>query len=313
MSDKSYLKNQIKLVSLNANDMFTNEEYEKYMEIISYVNEIDRLDQSKDPADVLAKKDLIAQKKEASKQLSNMIAKHAGTPRKVRKESVIYRKDGEELPDGVNWWNLKLSKKIAEFESDMSRMMGLKTDEHTFDKIIVKWKNEDLLKQLVMDGFVMDVLEEDGRVIQKKYRCFTASAGQLRRDKSQFISEDMWLKIKDRIECGLNWDTINARGGMNVNKMLAYWALCGSATDPWPEFDIDRAIVLPRHHAVLHTDAGVLQQRLPAPQEGQRADARADVRGNRAFWYRHLCPWRRFGPCAGRASRKKLYVQRTLF
>ena len=244
MSEKSYLKNQIKLVSLNANDMFTNDEYDKYMEIISFVNEIDKLDSSQLVEDAVRKKNLIARKKVASSELTQMIREHKGTPRKVRLESVIYHKEGDEIPEGVTWRNLKLSKKIAEFESDMSRAMGLQTNEHTFDKIIIKWKNLDLLEQLVMDGFTMDLLIE-GRIVQKKYRCFTASAGQLRRDKVQFLSEDMWIKIKDRIECGLDWETINARGSTNVNKLLAYYALCGSATDPWDAFDIERCIVIP--------------------------------------------------------------------
>lgn len=244
MSEKSYLKNQIKLVSLNANDTFTSDEYDKYVEIISYVNEIDKLDNSKLPEDVIRKKDLIIRKKKASAELTEMIQRHAGIPRKVRMKSVIYLEDGEELPDGITWRNLKLSKKIAEFESDMSRAMGLHTNDHTFDKIIVKWKNLDLLEQLVMDGFTMDLLI-DGKIIQKKYRYFSSSAGQLRTDKLSFLSEDMWEKIKDRIECGLDWETINARGGMNVNKMLAYWSLCSSASIPWPEFDIDKAIVIP--------------------------------------------------------------------
>lgn len=241
MSEKSYLKNQIKLVSLNANDMFTNEEFDKYMEIISYVNEIDRLDTSTDTQDAILKKDLIAKKKHASAELTQMIREHKGVPRKVRLESVIYHKQDEDI--GVTWRNLKLSKKIAEFESDMSRAMGLQTNEHTFDKIIVKWKNLDLLEQLVMDGFTMDLLV-DGKIVQKKYRCFTASAGQLRRDKVQFISEDMWAKIKNRIECGMSWDKLNEKNGINCNKALAYVALCGSATDPWDTFDIDRTLVI---------------------------------------------------------------------
>ena len=244
MSDKSYLKNQIKLVSLNANDTFTNDEYDKYMEIISLVNEIDRLDASDNQEDIIKKKELIAIKKKASSELTEMIKQHKGIPRKVRLESVIFHREGEELPDGVTWRNLKLSKKIAEFESDMSRAMGLQTNDYTFDKIIVKWKNLDLLEQLVLDGFTMDILV-DGKIVQKKYRCFTASAGQLRRDKFQAISEDMWIKIKDRVECGLDWETLNARGSTNVNKFLAYIALIGSATDPWDSFDIERCIVVP--------------------------------------------------------------------
>ena len=216
MSDKSYLKNQIKLVSLNANDMFTNDEYDKYMEIISYVNEIDRLDNSPTVEDAIKKKELIAKKKHASYELTQLIQEHKGIPRKVRLESVIYHGKDEECPAGVTWRNLKLSKKIAEFESDMSRAMGLQTNDHTFDKIIVKWKNLDLLEQLVMDGFTMDLLIDD-RIVQKKYRYFSSSAGQLRTDKLSCLSEDIWAVIKNRIECGMNWETINARGGVNVN------------------------------------------------------------------------------------------------
>ena len=216
MSDKSYLQNQIKLVSLNANDTFTNEEYEKYMEIISFVNEIDRLDESGSTEDAILKKDLIVRKKMASAELTEMIKRHKGVPRSVRLESVVYHKKDEDLPPGVTWRNLKLSKKIAEFESDMSRAMGLQTNDYTFDKIIVKWKNLDLLEQLVMDGFTMNLLI-DGKIVQKKYRYFSSSAGQLRTDRCSFLSEDIWAKIKDRIECGMDWDTINSRGGMNVN------------------------------------------------------------------------------------------------
>lgn len=243
MSDKSYLKNQIKLVSLNANDMFTEEEFEKYMEVISYVNEIDRLETSRETEDIIKKKEFVKLKKKASEELSHLISQHKGITRKVRLESVIYHKRDEELPQGVTWRNLKLSKKIAEFESDMSRTMELQTNDHTFDKIIVKWKNLDLLEQLVLDGFTMDLLV-DGRIIQKKYRYFSSSAGQLRTDKTAFLSEDIWEKIKDHIECGLTWEMINSKGGVNVNKMLAYWSLCSSASIPWPEFDIDKAIVI---------------------------------------------------------------------
>ena len=244
MSGKSYLKNQIKLVSLNANDMFTQDEFDKYMELIGFVNEIDRLSGDKSQDAALKKAELVAAKKNCSKELSAMIKSHKGVPRKVRLPSVVYHSKDEEMPPGVTWRNLKRSKKIAEFESDMSRAMGVQTNKHTFDKIIIKWKNLDLLEQLVLDGFTMDLLV-DGQIVQKKYRFFSASAGQLRRDKLQMVSEDIWEKIKDRIECGLSWKVINEKGGANVNKLLAYLALCGSATNPWPGFDIRRCIVIP--------------------------------------------------------------------
>ena len=243
MSDKSYLKNQIKLVSLNANDMFTHDEYEKYLEIISFVNEIDKLGKSRNPEGAVRKKQLVQQRKRASDELTKLIRQHKGIPRRVRLDAVIYHRPEEEIPDGATWRNLKLSKKIAEFESDMSRAMGLRTNDYTFDKIIVKWKNLDLLEQLIKDGFTMDLLI-DGRIIQKKYRYFSSSAGQLRTDRLSFLSEDIWAEIKDRLECGMDWETINSRGGVNVNKMLAYWSLCSSASIPWPEFDINKTIVV---------------------------------------------------------------------
>ena len=177
MSDKSYLKNQIKLVSLNANDMFTDDEYDKYMEIITYSNEVGQLCEIKTQDAAVQKKNIIAKKKQASRELTEMIKLHKGVPRRVRLKSVLHLEEGEDLPDGVTWDKLKVTKCIAEFESELSRAMGVSTGQYTFDKIIVHWKNEDLLEQLVLDGFTMDLLI-DGRIIQKKYRFFTAGAAQ---------------------------------------------------------------------------------------------------------------------------------------
>ena len=70
MSNKSYLKNQIKLISLNANDAFTEDEWDLYMKIISYVNEIDKLE----PDQKVKKKELIAEKKKTSSALSKLCA-----------------------------------------------------------------------------------------------------------------------------------------------------------------------------------------------------------------------------------------------
>lgn len=216
MSEKSYLKNQIKLVSLNANDLFTDQEYEIFMEICELMNEIDKMDA--DPnADKVQLKALIAKKKAKSKLLTQTVKKHAGVPRKVRLASVLAQNKNASLPLGATWKRLKYTKMITEFESEMSRAMGLHPSEYTFDKIIIKWKTEDIFEQLVLDGFTFDLLQKDGTVVQKRYRCFTASAGQLRRDKCQFVSEEMWQKIKPRLECGLDWDALNSKGGINVN------------------------------------------------------------------------------------------------
>ena len=216
MGEKSYLKNQIRLMSLNACDLFTDSEHEIFMEVCDLVHEIDRLEEEEN-ADQKLKKSLIAQRKEKSARLTEEIAKHNGIPRKVRIKSVLIQEKDRPPAAGITWKSLKFSKKINEFESEMSRAMGLHHLDQTFDKIILKWKNEDVLRQLVLNGFTMDVLNDDGTVTTKKYQYLTSSAGQLRTNKTSFISEDMWLRIHDRIMCGLSFDKINEKGGCNVN------------------------------------------------------------------------------------------------
>ena len=244
MSDKSYLKNQIRLVSLTNYDLFTDKEYDLYMKIVEAKNELNRL-ANKDPTNDKIPW-LKEQKKKAIDDLVSLVEKHAGTPRTVRLRSVLYHPDeSEALPAGATWRTLKFSKKITEFASELSRSMGLSHLDYTFDKIVVKWKSAEVLKQLVLDGFWFDLLNPDGTVVKKHYRCFTASSGQLRRDKVVFMSDDMWEQIRGRLECGLTWEKINELGGANVNKYLAYVALSSSASDEWTDFDIDRCIVIP--------------------------------------------------------------------
>lgn len=253
ISRKTYLSNQIRLVSLATYDLFTDEEQALYAKLIAAMNELNRLQNEKKPDDEGERRKRIAalveKKREAQTLLAKAIGAHAGTPRTVRLSSVLDLKkfkddDGNvNLPPGVTWKTLKISKRIAEFSSVESRAMGLNHGDVTFDKIIVKWKSVDMLEQIVMDGFDMPILNEDGTVAVKHYVCQTASAGQLRTDKVQFLEQHAWQRIQNRIQCGLDWDALNKKGGINVNKLMAYTALPCSATDPW-DMDIDRCIVI---------------------------------------------------------------------
>ena len=243
LSVKTYLQEQIKLVSLSSYDLFTDEEFELYEKIIQQKNELDKLDESDAEKDI--RKSFIDNKNRLKHQLETMIASHAGTPRTVRLKSVIYHpKDADyPFPEGITYRNLKTSKKIAEFCCELSRAMGLKNLDCTLDLIVIKWKNNEMLRQLVVDGFYMPILTETGVVI-KHYHFYTASSGQLRRDKFMAISDEVWEKIHNQLECGITWDIINKKGGINSNKLSAYDALQNSATEEWTDFDIDSVIVV---------------------------------------------------------------------
>ena len=253
-SKKTYLSNQINLISLSTVDLFTEEEFDLYKQIIALINNIDEESyalKENDKRDPTVRLDLIAQKRDLQQKLSDTILAHSGTPRAVRLSSVIDtskcidHETGEiVIPQGVTWRKLKNSRKIAEFSSDSSRAMCVPDGEVTFDKIIVKWKSLDVLKQVVTDGFTMNIEKDDGTIETKLYRFATASAGQLRTDKIQAMSVDKWNEAQNHLLCGLSFDEINAAGGINANKLLAYIALASSATDPWPEMSIDRCIVV---------------------------------------------------------------------
>jgi hypothetical protein len=243
MSVKTYLQEQIRLVSLSSYDLFTDEEFDLYMKIIEQKNQLDKMDEEGAPKE--KRQPFIDEKEKLKARLETLILSHAGTPRTVRLKSVIYYPSDADypFPDGITYRNLKTTKKIAEFCCELSRAMGLENLDCTLDLIVVKWKNTDLLRQFIIDGFYMPILHKNGFVEYRHYRFFTASSGQLRRDKFMAISDDVWGGIRNRLECGLDWDEINKRGGANSNKVSAYEALPNSATEEWTDFDIDRVVV----------------------------------------------------------------------
>ena len=215
------------------------------MQIIGLKSKLDELDEEKAVKE--EKQPIINEKNEKKEKLEALILKHGDEPRTVRLKSVLYYpKDADyPFPEGVTYNSLKSSKKIAEFCCELSRAMGLSNLDKTLDLIVVKWKNVEILRQLVMNGFNMPILHNDGTIETRHYHFYTASAGQLRRDKLVMISDIAWEKIHAQMECGMTWDLINERGSLNQNKYMAYLALGTSATEEWTDFDIDRCIVIP--------------------------------------------------------------------
>ena len=243
LSVKTYLQEQIRLVSLSSYDLFTEEEYDLYMKIIEQKNELDKLDENGE--DKEKRRPFIEKKNELKEQLEKAILAHADKPRTVRLKSVIYYPSDADypFPEGITYRNLKTSKKIAEFCCELSRAMGLENLDCTLDLVVIKWKSLEVLRQLVINGMYMPILTPDG-VENVHYHFYTASAGQLRRDKIVMISDKVWKEIHKQLECGMSWDLINERGSLNPNKYMAYTALPASATEEWTDFDIDRCIVI---------------------------------------------------------------------
>ena len=132
---------------------------------------------------------------------------------------------------------------VTLFESALTRALGIKTNELTKDIMIVNVFFFQVFENLVRDGFMFE---------GEKYRFLTASAGQIRTKRAVFIKESAWNKIAMRMMCGLTIDKINEQGGINPNKLCSYLALNSSATDPWPEFDIDKAIVVDDFESPVH-------------------------------------------------------------
>ena len=124
---------------------------------------------------------------------------------------------------------------ISVFDSYFTRTIGAKQDELCEDFMVVQVYYFDVIKDLIYFGFMYK---------GEKYVYFTSSAGQIRTKKTVFVKESTWLKYQSTIMCGLTIDDINAKGGNNPNKHLAYLALANSATDVWEEFDIDKTIVI---------------------------------------------------------------------
>lgn len=132
--------------------------------------------------------------------------------------------------------SLKENQIIGMFDSALTRTIGMKKDQVSTDLFVVRVYYYQILKELIDNGFLFN---------GEKYIYFSSSAGQIRTKKAVFIKESQWIKHEGALTCGLSIDEINAKGGCNTNKLLAYKALTASASIKWNGFDIDKTIVVP--------------------------------------------------------------------
>lgn len=163
------------------------------------------------------KKALCAAAGAAKQALKDKIRENVGLVRTVREEHMHER-------------NV-----VCIFDSDLTRCLGMREDELNDAVVIIKVYYFGVAEGIMKNGFMMN---------GEKYVFFSASAGQIRTKKFVAVKESLYKACADRLTCGLSLESINEQGGVNVNKYLAYLALCNSATDLWPEFDIDKCIVV---------------------------------------------------------------------
>ena len=165
-------------------------------------------------------------------ELKEELHKNIGLTRNVRMDKIV-DKNGEP----------SIRKRVSIFDSSLTRYFGLKEREFNTEILIIKVYFYDVAESIVKNGFYMNGY---------KYKFFSASAGQIRTKKLVAVREDLLLKYWNALTAGLTVEKINKLGGMNINKYLAYLALCNSATDLWEDFDIDRCIVVDDFENVIH-------------------------------------------------------------
>lgn len=124
---------------------------------------------------------------------------------------------------------------VSVFESYLTRTLEIAPGTLTMDLFVVRTYYFKVLQDIIERGFLFD---------GERFVIYTASAGQIRTKRSVFIRQSSLYAYSAKLMCGLTASHINALGGVNINKYLAYLALGNSATDEWTGFDIDRCIVV---------------------------------------------------------------------
>lgn len=184
------------------------------------------------------------------KEIKSLIANRLSSVEEYVKNKNLLKVANDELKEEMakatvrtlNPKSLSPYNQITLFENSLSRAMGIEKDEVVLDMIIVRAYHYSVLEQLMKNGF--EYIDEDGVV--NEYKVFTASAGQIRTKKVIFIKREQWDKYEKTLMCGLTIDDINnsKEKGCNINKFMAYLALCNSATEELIGFDIDKTVVI---------------------------------------------------------------------
>lgn len=217
------LQNQIHLYSVDTS-FFYNENEEKIHK------RLNKLYKHRSKLKILIKKKKETRKDKINTYISNI-------NRRIKKfKDLLYIEFGKNNNiRSLNSEKLSSYNIVSVFESVLTRTLKISNDSLTTDIFIIQTYFFDVIKDIIINGFLYN---------GEKYCIFTASAGQIRTKKTVFIKESVLLEHQKSLMCGLTREKINELGGVNINKYLAYLALCNSATDEWINFDIRKSIVV---------------------------------------------------------------------
>lgn len=222
------LQNQVKLYSLGIDSFFTQRE----RELNKKIKRCEFIKSGKPKRDKFAKRhnSTIEITEHQKKRLNKLIKYY-----KEQLDEEFIKNQSFNIIRELNEGDLVPKKLIAMFESTLTRAMGLKTNDLTTDFMVITVYHRKPAEDVIKRGFIYN---------GEKYVFYTASAGQIRQKKFVVIKESLLKELSNTLMCGLNYDIINQKGGINTNKFLAYSALTTSATEVWEDFNIDQTIVV---------------------------------------------------------------------
>lgn len=136
----------------------------------------------------------------------------------------------------LNPFALHPNKVVAQFESNFTRALGLESNSNipTTDFMIVQGFHYVIMDNLIENGFTLN---------GEHYRYLFSSAGQIRTKKLVFVNEIKYKAIENKLTAGLSDEIINTKGGISINKLIAYKGLVNSSSIKW-DIDLNKAIVV---------------------------------------------------------------------
>ncbi|MFF2090181.1 hypothetical protein [Paenibacillus sp. NPDC058174] len=219
------MNKQIQLYSLDTSDFYNESELKIHKKLSRYYFYRSYLKK------IINQTNMLEEKKEKASRYRTNLNKRI----KSKKELLINQFNENKNIRVLHDHNLQDNKIISAFESVLTRTLELPANILTKDLFVVQTYHFNILKDIIYNGFTYN---------NEKYIFFTASAGQIRTKKTLFIKESSYLKHSETLMCGLSNNKINHMNGVNINKFLAYLALCNSTTEIWDHFNIDKTIVV---------------------------------------------------------------------